>query len=256
MSSQTDALCRAIAGRLAGDLGSPVAFVDHVSWEERLQELDAGTVSMAWICGLPYVVLNGDRPARFELLAAPVMAQDRYAGRPVYFSDVVVRRESPPGNFDDLRGAVWAYNESGSFSGHVVVCAHLADRGAGRNFFKRWIATGSHLRSLELVLEGEADAAAIDSTVLDMAYAAEPGLQDRIRSVTALGPNPAPPWVISRELPRPVRERARASLCGLHHTPAGRALLETYRINCFAPVQDRDYDPIRETIRRADRLKP
>ena len=33
------------------------------------------------------------------------MAAPRYQGRPVYFSDVIVRRDSPAMVFDDLRGA-------------------------------------------------------------------------------------------------------------------------------------------------------
>jgi ABC-type phosphate/phosphonate transport system substrate-binding protein len=56
-----------------------------------------------------------------ELLAAPVMAGTRYAGRPVYFSDIVVHRDSAARSFADLRGARWAYNEHRESAGRVLL---------------------------------------------------------------------------------------------------------------------------------------
>jgi ABC-type phosphate/phosphonate transport system substrate-binding protein len=36
--------------------------------------------------------------------AAPVPAGDRYAGRPIYYSDVIVRHGSPISCLEELRG--------------------------------------------------------------------------------------------------------------------------------------------------------
>jgi phosphonate transport system substrate-binding protein len=43
-----------------------------------------------------------------EPLAAPVLAGDRYRGRPVYYSDVIVRQNSPITCLEELRGCSWA----------------------------------------------------------------------------------------------------------------------------------------------------
>src|SRR5262245_52776583 len=67
-----------------------------------------GDVDVAFLCGLPYVRLAAQPEPRLELLAAPVLRGARYGGRPVYFSDVIVRRESRFRSFADLRGARWA----------------------------------------------------------------------------------------------------------------------------------------------------
>ena len=61
-----------------------------------------------------------------ELLAVPVPADPRYQGRAIYFSDVIVRTESPFKTFAELRGKVWAYNERRSHSGYNVVRAYLS----------------------------------------------------------------------------------------------------------------------------------
>src|SRR5260370_24299307 len=63
------------------------------------RQLINGEVAVAFLCGLPYVRLT----KHVELLAAPVLAGDRYSGRPLYFSDVVVARGSRFQAFAALR---------------------------------------------------------------------------------------------------------------------------------------------------------
>ncbi len=122
-------------------LGVATEFVDGFSWQERERLLDAGEIHAGWICGLPYV-LKADRPRPgVELLAAPVMAGARYAGRPVYFSDIVVRSDHPARSFDELRGARWGYNEPRSHSGYEIVRYQLAQRAERASFFSKVVET-------------------------------------------------------------------------------------------------------------------
>jgi phosphonate transport system substrate-binding protein len=232
-------------------VGEPVEFC-RAPWAERHRLLDAGEIHVAFICGLPYSE-KVDRPDRpVELLGAPVMAGARYGGRPVYFTDVVVRRDSPARSFADLRGAVWAYNDDGSNSGYVVPRDHLLRLGETGGYFARTVASGSHQRSIELVLAGEVDASGIDSTVLELECHQCPGLADRLRTVEAIGPGPIPPVVVGRRLPEPAKRGLREALLAMHHEPEGRAILADGLMARFVRVQDADYDPIREMVRRAD----
>jgi phosphonate transport system substrate-binding protein len=237
----------AIAAFLREHAGIDAHLVSGPPWQVQLRMLDAGVAHMAFICGLPYT----RRADAFEPVAAPVQAGPRYRGRPVYFSDVVVRRESRFRRFGDLRGARLAYNELGSLSGYEALRAHLAQLGHLAGFFGAAIETGDHMVSLGLLVEGECDAAAIDSTVLELALRDNPDLSMQIRSVAALGPHPAPPCVVSRALPAATKESLRAALVALHEHPAGRAALEAGRLLGFAPVSDADYEPIRRVARLA-----
>jgi phosphonate transport system substrate-binding protein len=179
------------------------------------------------------------------------MAGARYGGRPVYFTDVVVRHDSPVGSFADLRGRAWAYNDDGSNSGYVMPRDHLLRLGETRGYFARAVASGSHQRSIEMVLAGDVDASGIDSTVLELECRQRPGLADRLRTVESIGPCPIPPVVVGRRLPEPTRQRLREALLAMHHEPAGRAILADGLIARFVRVRDADYDPIREMVRRA-----
>lgn len=247
--------CRAIAHTLGQRLGQPVRFVDDIPWPERLAGLESGEIDIGWVCGAYYVDW-ADRPdPTIELLAAPVMLGDRYADRPVYFSDVVVAAASPYRRFDDLRRARWAFNEPGSHSGHGVVRYHLATVGETWDYFACALASGAHQRSLQMILAGEIDASAIDSTVLETELRQQPDLAARIRVIAALGPSPIPPWIIQRRLPAELRDQLRRLFATMHHDPAGRALLSAGQMARFATVSDRDYDEIRRMRRLAEAIE-
>lgn len=242
-----DDACRAIAGYVAARLGLPVRFVDELPWPERYRQLDAGMIDVAWICGAPYV-RRVDAGADIELLAAPVWVGPRYGDQPVYFSDVVVRRESRFATFADLRGAIWAYNEPGSFSGYEVMRHHLAAQGLDGSFFAAWVESGAHGRSLELVCSDAADVAAIDSTVLEAESARRPQLRDAVRVLAVFGPNPMPPWVVSRHVAPATRARLRELFTAMHVDSAGRAILQAGGMARFVAVTDTDYDPTRRVL--------
>lgn len=247
---------RAVARYVGRRLGLATEFIDDVSWQDRERLLDAGEIHAGWICGLPYVrKADCTRPA-IELLAAPVMAGRRYAGRPVYFSDVVVRSDSGARSFSDLRGLRWGYNEPGSHSGHNIVRYRLAQLGEGAGYFEHVTETGAHQKTLQMLAAGAVDASAIDSTVLETEFRRYPALARALRVVEAWGPSPAPPWVMSRRLPLALRRDLRKAVLSMHREPAGRRLLRQARMVRFARVSDRDYDPIRRMAEAAGATRP
>ena len=90
-----------------------------------------------------------------ELLAAPVLEGERYQNRPIYFSDVIVRRDSDIEGFEALRGRSWAYNDPLSHSGYNLTRYELIRRGETGGFFGRVVEAGSHANSLRLVAAGK-----------------------------------------------------------------------------------------------------
>lgn len=238
-------ISQALADYLSRRLARPVRYLDTPDWRTLYDEVAAGRIDIAWICGRPYVRLV-DEGAPIELLVAPVMAGERYAGRSIYFSDVVVRRDSPHKRFADLRGCSWAYNEPGSQSGYHITRYHLTRLGETGRFFGRVVASGAHLRSLQMVRDGDIDASAIDSTVLEWEVARDPSLVERIRVIEALGPSPIPPLVASGPRVRALATDLRAALLDMAETDEGRAVLEMGGLMRFAAVTDNDYQPIRD----------
>jgi phosphonate transport system substrate-binding protein len=246
--------CREITRYLGEQLGLPTEFVNDISWSEREQMLDTGQAHLGWICGLPYVWKADRRPAAIELVAAPVMQHPRYRRQPIYFSDVIVHRDSPYHRFADLRGASWAYNEPNSQSGYNITRSHLARLGEMSGYFGRVAAAGAHLRAIDMVLARSIDASAIDSTVLEDELQVRPRLKTELRIIDTLGPSPIPPWVVAKNVPPALREAIRQVFCQMHTTPAGQSILAGGRMMKLVPVQDRDYDPIRDMARLAEQV--
>src|SRR5207249_1369507 len=117
--------------------GIPIEVFEDGPWQERQRMLEDGRAEIGFVCGIVYTRRADLGGAGFELLAAPVPLERRYGGGAVYFSDVVVRRDSRFRSFAGLRGVAWAYNEPGSHSGYTLTRYHLARRGFGWDYFGR-----------------------------------------------------------------------------------------------------------------------
>jgi phosphonate transport system substrate-binding protein len=240
-----------IVAYLAQRLGIATHFINDITWQERERMLNEYAIDVGWICGAPYAQRKDSGDA-IELLAAPVYAAPRYLNRPIYFSDVMVRKDSPIYTFEGLRGARWSYNNLGSHSGYQVVRYYLAQHGVGGEYFGSVVCSGAHQRSMEMIASGEIDASAIDTTVFDGVRAVNPALCEQLRVIDVLGPSSQPPWVIGLHVPEDARRRLRDALTRMHLDDEGAALLRQHGFARFAPVVDSDYDDIREMLRVAD----
>ena len=243
--------------------GIPLAFfeavVDHarrdlgcrtsLRTETRVSGPERGTedpfsrdeVDVGFMCSPSFLWLRELRSPPVELLGvAPVFRDERNEGRPVYFCDVIVRRDSPIRSFVELRGGSWAYNDRCSLSGYYGLLQKLADTGDDGRFFDRMLDSGSHLNSIEMVARGEADAATIDSNVLAIRLRSDPKLRDRLRVIESWGPFPVQPVVVRSGLHPDLNEELRAALLTVDsdsHTLLG------FGLERFAPVTYDDYGP-------------
>jgi phosphonate transport system substrate-binding protein len=210
---------------------------------------------MGWICGMPYVQKIDREGVPIELLAAPVMRIARYQGRPIYFSDVIVRRESSFRSFEDLQGRRWAYNEPNSHSGYNLTRYMLSHMGEFDGFFGMITEAGSHQAALQMLLEGKIDGTSIDSTVLEIELEDRPEISENIRRIATWGPSPIPPWVIHKQVPKDMREIIRRTMQGMESDMEGKAVLADLGMKRFTRVSDADYDPIREMELEARRVR-
>ena len=152
----------------------------------------------------------------------PVLQGERYGGRPIYFSDVIVHRDSPFRSFLDLRGCSWAYNEPLSHSGYGITRYHLVRPRRDPGFFGEVIEAGFHEESIRMVAARDVDASAIDSQVLAVATPRRPVAGRLLRVIDALGPSTIQPVAVSKRLPPELRERIRRRWSRCTRMPACR----------------------------------
>lgn len=215
---------------------------------QSLNEFATGEADIGFLCGLLYAKMSLPRPV--ELLAAPVVMGERYAGKPLYYSDVIVRHDSPYTSFDALQGSRWAFNEEASHSGYNIVSYSLLLREKTFEHFGSMLKTGSHFASLQAVLEGKADAAALDSHVLDAWFQQKPELAEQLRVVEMLGPSTIPPIVASTRIDAQTRRKIQKILCTMHEDDDGAKGLRGGLIERLVPIEDEQYDDMRYMFAR------
>lgn len=242
VSTIADPFCSALAAYLSARLAYPVEFIDAVGGS-REELLDTQAVDLAWLCGLLFLYKT-DAGQQLTPVVAPCMIDEVPSGQPVYYADIIVRAQSHYQTFADLRGATWAYNEEASFSGYQMVRAHLAQLQKKAPYFGHKIRSGAHLQSLELVRNGKADCAAIDSTIMQMGTVHAPASIADIRTIARLGPYPMPPLAFTEPCTPERRQPLIGLLSAMHLEQEGNRLLAAWQIAHFAEVNAETYAPL------------
>jgi len=201
----------------------------------------AGEIDLAFLCSPSYLYLRSRPDPSVALVHAGLVFDDqRNSGMPVYHSDVVVRDSHVASSFGDLEGSVWGYNDTCSLSGYFSTCQKLRELGRA-SYFERQVHTGSHLRSLESIVQRDIDAAAIDSNVLRRFFVEHPEMEDQLRVVESWGPFPIQPIVLRSELSGLAAPIARA-LVGIERDEERARRLRALDIVGLRPTTLADYE--------------
>ena len=234
-----------ISEYLADKTGNRIEFLTGFGYQTINEMLISGAVDVGFVCGLPYVLLRDRETPAVDLLAAPVMKSQRYHGKPKYYSDLIVRKDSDIGSIADLKGRTYVFNEEISNSGYNMPRYRLLELGFTKNFFAKVLRSGSHEESIRMVAEGEADASFVDSLVLEYDLARKRDVVEQVRVLESIGPAGIPPVVVGQHVPAQLRNELRRHLLAMHRDPRGRAILERALVDRFVPVDDGNYDDIR-----------
>jgi phosphonate transport system substrate-binding protein len=177
---------------------------------------------------------------------------NRYDGKPVYFSDIIVHRDSPFRSFADLQGRSWAYNEPNSHSGYGITRYQLARLGRTIDYFSAFIESGFHERSIRMVCSGEVDASAIDSQVLQISLRDHPELAARLRVIESWGPSTIQPFVAGRHLPTSLRADLQSVLLEIAENAEAKKHLARGFVHRFVAVDDSSYNDLRQMLAVAE----
>jgi len=209
---------------------------------------DLGCVFM---CGYPWA-MRADRP---HLLAAPVPSPPRYGGRPVYYTDFVVRADGPHRTLEDTFGGTIAYSIEHSHSGYNAARFHLLDyRRPDRPalYAKVLGPLQRQLPVIDAVLDGRADVGPVDGYGLDLLRRHGAERAQRVRVVATTLPAPSAPLVASPMLDAASRARLTEALLAAHTAPELAATLDELLIARFVEADPAAFDVMLERQRVAE----
>jgi ABC-type phosphate/phosphonate transport system substrate-binding protein len=152
-------------------------------------------------------------------------------GVPGHRSFIVVARTSGGETVEALRGRRFAVNGFDSNSGMNLPRRLLAPLAGGRAFFSGVVVSGGHMRSMELVASGEADAASIDCVTHGFCALYRPELVAALRVVAETPASPAIPFITAAMTP----SETAAALTGILVSEVPKALAGLRIVAVLAP---------------------
>jgi len=214
------------------------------SYSEASQSLKNGSLDVAFVCGLPYILDHAS--FGLELLVAPV-----FHGKTMYQSYLIAPKNSEARSLKDLRGTVFAFSDPLSNSGMLVPNYNLALLGeTPRTFFKKYFFTYSHYNSIEAVASRLADGANVDSYVYELAQSLDQQMLDKTKIISKSGHMPITPFVIRPDVPAAVKLRLKKAFLDIASDPAAKDILAKLKLDGFAEIDDKQYDSIRAAYRK------
>ena len=223
---------------LSESAGYPLKPVFVSSYQRLSELLREHPGAIGWTCGAPFVE---DRKAYGQQLVAVPL----FKGRPLYYSVVLTRRDRSQRHLMDFKGQVFAYSDSRSNSGYVSPAFFLQRQGVEiRKFFRLLIHTGSHERSIEALLGGLADVAAVDEYVWVEYQRGHPDGTAVLHEIERMGPFPFTPIVAGPALKPEELGRIERSLRALASTAQGRTLLGAFGLDGFVHKPPEFFTPI------------
>lgn len=220
-------------------LKRPVQLVQRMTYAEVNDLMNTGQIDMAFVCTLAYI--EGNQEFGMELLVAP-----QIRGQTVYYSYLIVPKESPVRGLINLKGRAFAFSDPLSNSGRLAPTYQLFRMGTTPDaFFGRFVFTYSHDNSIVAVADRLVDAAAVDSLVYDFLATTDPDLTSKTRIVARWGPYGIPPVVVPSGLDPSLKKRLRQLFLNMHVDPEGSEILNNLFIDRFVLIQDETYDSIR-----------
>ena len=208
-----------------------------------------GEVDLGWICSTSYVglSLSSSRPTVQLTGVAWVPDDPGSDGKAQYFGDLVVPSDSAVESLADLAGKRIGCNDSVSLSGHYALRFELERQGLDPDTFAELIFTGGHERSLEMIADGDLDAATVDSVVRTVRSRTNPRVAG-LRVIDRLGPWPVQPLVMHADASPEMVADVRARLLDAADDPRLVAELTKAGLAGLTEVGSDHYEPVHQAM--------
>lgn len=229
---------------LSARLGEPVHLHIARDYQDHIDAAAIGRYDFAYIGPGAYVQLHSIHGAR------PLLARQQIGASPVFHGKIFVRNDSPIRQLKDLAGKRFAFGDPRSTMGHLVPRYMLWQAGVSVEQFASHKFVGDHLNIALGVLAGEFDAGAVKE---DVYFQYE---KRGLRAIATSAPISDHLFIASNRMKPAQVQKLRSLLLAMHQDPEGRAALNavTAGISALAPVQDSDYDTLREVTRVLQQL--
>lgn len=203
---------------LAAHLDRPVQLVIATDYERLKKLLDYGKVHLAWFSSTSYDKLNTENA--WEVTCRPVRS-----GSVFHRGIIITQASGTVKTLFDLRGKTFAYVDRNSGTGFIYPNHIFIEHGIDPlSFFGKVVFTGNHTNSIDGVLDGTYDAAAVFNLFIENQQ-----YQPKLASLTILYETNLllnDPIVVRKDMDSDLKKRLADYLVNMASFPDGLPVLE------------------------------
>lgn len=205
-----------------------------------------------FMCGLPFIWDNRD----LTPIAAPVVRGERYGGRPVYFTDIVVRRDAPYRTLEDTFGSRLGYTVKHSQSGYMALREHLLPyrQTLGHSPYREIVGPLGGARDvIDALLSDRIDVGPMDGYVLDLVKNLQPNIAEQLRVIeTTKRASPIPLFIATAKIDRSLAGKLQAAFAAAAAAEELQPQRDALLIADFVTPQRSDYVELRDRAQAAN----
>lgn len=207
-------------------------------YSSMIEAMRFGRIEVAYFGPFSYVLAKSKAPT-IEPFAVGVER-----GSPTYQSVLIATAGGPVKTLADVRGKPFGFGDQASTSSHLAPRAHLLKKYQldGEKDY-RPVHLGTHDAVARAVQAGQVPAGALSKPILDSLIAR--GIVDgnRILQLDLSAPIPNYPLVMQSDLNPTLKQAIRTAFLDLKD----KDILKSFRVEAFAPTDDKAYDVLRDT---------
>ncbi|MFD0987938.1 phosphate/phosphite/phosphonate ABC transporter substrate-binding protein [Methyloligella solikamskensis] len=216
-------------------LDKNIELVVTTDYSSMIEAMRFGRLDLAYFGPLSYTLAK----SKSDIEAFAAFEKD---GETTYHSVLIGNKEAGVTSIADVEGKDMAYGDTASTSSHLIPKSILMKAGlkADENYKEHF--TGSHDAVAMAVQNGHAQAGGLSQPIFKSLVDRGLVSKDKVVVLEVSKPFPQYPWTMRSNLDPELKEKIKTAFYELDE----EAVLTPFKAEGFKPVEDSDYDVVRE----------
>lgn len=222
---------------LEATLKKEIELIVTTDYSSMIEAMRFGRIEVAYFGPFSYVLAKSKAPM-IEPFAVGVER-----GSPTYNSILIATAGGPVKTVADIRGKPFAFGDQASTSSHLAPRAHLLKQGLEGDKDYKVVHLGTHDGVARAVQAGQVPAGALSEAIYRSLIERKVIDPARVVQIDLSAPIPNYPMTMQGNLAPALKQAIRSAFLNIKD----KEVLKSFRVEGFAPTDDKAYDVLRET---------
>lgn len=222
---------------LEATLKKEIELIVTTDYSSMIEAMRFGRIEVAYFGPFSYVLAKSRAP-EIEPFAVGVEK-----GSPTYNSILIATADGPVKTIADVRGKPFGFGDQASTSSHLAPRAHLLKKGLEGDKDYKVVHLGTHDAVARAVQAGQIPAGALSEQIYRSLIERKIIDPTKIIQLDLTAPIPNYPITMQGNLAPTLKQAIRSAFLNVKD----KEVLKSFRVEAFAPTDDKAYDVLRDT---------